>query len=131
MHRKQEEFLHLQRGPNSVYEYIKKFNYLMQYGAHHADTHEKKAELFRKGPSAQLQEHLVLFRDTTFNTLVSDAIDQEGASHANLDAEEKKRVMSGPSRGSARGAPPKYCLVYTPPAGQPRRPPPPQWGHCP
>jgi hypothetical protein len=33
--------------------------------------------------------------------------------------EEKKRKMavSGPSGGNSSGAPPKYCMVYTPPAG--------------
>jgi hypothetical protein len=44
--------------------------------------------------NAQLQECLVLFYNLTFN-----AIDQEGASYACLDVEEKKRkrTMSGPS----------------------------------
>jgi hypothetical protein len=55
------------------------------------DTYEKKADIFRKELNAQLQERLVLFRDLTFDALVSAAIDQEGASCANLDVEEKKR----------------------------------------
>jgi hypothetical protein len=46
MCRKLREFLDLQQGTDSVYEYIKKFNYLAQYGTHHVDTDEKKAELF-------------------------------------------------------------------------------------
>jgi hypothetical protein len=49
------------------------------------------------------------------------------------EAEEKKRkrVMSGPSRGSSSGAPLKYLMIYTPPVGQPRRPPPQFWGNRP
>jgi hypothetical protein len=43
MHRKQQVFLNLQQEPNNFYEYSKKFNYLALYGAHHADTDEKKA----------------------------------------------------------------------------------------
>jgi hypothetical protein len=45
-------------------------------------------------------------------------------------AEEKKRkrAMSGPSGGSSSGAPPKYRMIYTPPAGQPCRPLPQFWG---
>jgi hypothetical protein len=41
-------------------------------------------------------------------------------------AEEKKRkrAVSGPSGGSSSGAPLKYRMIYTPPTGQPRRPPP-------
>jgi hypothetical protein len=37
-----------------VYKYIRKFNYLAQYGTHHIDTNEKKAELFRRGLSLLL-----------------------------------------------------------------------------
>jgi hypothetical protein len=44
MCRKLWEFLDLQQGTDSVYEYIKKFNY----------TDDKKVELFRKGLSLPL-----------------------------------------------------------------------------
>jgi hypothetical protein len=113
----QQEFLDLLQGPNNVYDYNKKFNYFAQYEAHHVDTDEKKAELVRNGLTAQLGECLVLFRDLTFNVLVSATIDQEGASHACMDVEERKRkrAMSGPSGGSSGGAPVKYRMVYTPP----------------
>jgi hypothetical protein len=46
----------LQQGIDSVYENIEKFNYLAQYGTHHVDTDDKKAELFRKGLSLPLQD---------------------------------------------------------------------------
>jgi hypothetical protein len=48
------EFVHLQQGTDSVNEYIRKFNYLQQYGGYHVDTDEKKAELFKNGLSLQL-----------------------------------------------------------------------------
>jgi hypothetical protein len=51
---KLREFLDLQQGTNSVYEHVKKFNYLAQYVTHHVDTDDKKAELFRKGLSLLL-----------------------------------------------------------------------------
>jgi hypothetical protein len=54
MHCKLREFLYLQQGTDSVNEYIQKFNYLQQYGHHHVDTDEKKAELFRNGLSLPL-----------------------------------------------------------------------------
>jgi hypothetical protein len=54
MHYNLREFLNLQQGADSVYEYFKKFNYLAQYGTHHVDTDDKKAELFRKGLSLLL-----------------------------------------------------------------------------
>jgi hypothetical protein len=57
-----------------VYEYIRKFNYRAQYDTHLVDTNEKKAELFRRGLSFPLQDHLVQFCDTSFNALVSATI---------------------------------------------------------
>jgi hypothetical protein len=44
---------------------------------------------------------------------------------------KRKRVVSGPSRGRSSGAPLKYRMIYTPPAGQPRHPPPQFWGNRP
>jgi hypothetical protein len=49
MTHKLQEFLHLQQGSSSVYEYSKKFNHLSQYDSYHADTDEKKKSLFRQG----------------------------------------------------------------------------------
>jgi hypothetical protein len=89
------------------------------------DTNEKKIELFHNGLSIQPQDHLILFPTLSYNALASVVIDQEGTHRVCAEAKEKKRkrVMPGPSGGGSRGAPPKYRLVYTPPAGQPRHPP--------
>jgi hypothetical protein len=78
MHRKLREFLDLQQGTDSVYEYIRKFNYSAQYGTHHVDTDDKKVELFMKGLSLPLQDRLVRLRNMSFNALVSVVIEQEG-----------------------------------------------------
>jgi hypothetical protein len=108
-----------------VYEYLKKFNYLTQYGTHHVDTGEKKAELFRRGLSLPLQERLVQFCDTSFNTLVCAMIAQDGTYQTLLAEEEEKRKsdLSEPSDDSTKGAPPKYCLVYSSSMGKSRVPP--------
>jgi hypothetical protein len=60
MRRKLAEFLDLCQGNRSVYEYIQEFNNLAQYESHHVDTNAKKAELFRKGLTIQLQDCLIL-----------------------------------------------------------------------
>jgi hypothetical protein len=67
------------------------------------------------------------------NELASVVIDQEGTMKACEAAEEKKRkrAVSGPSRGSSNGAPPKYRMIYTPLVGQPCRPLPQFWGNRP
>jgi hypothetical protein len=133
MHRKLVEFLDLHQGNHSVYEYIQEFNNLAQYEGHHVDTDAKKAELLRKGLTIQLQDRLILSQNLLYNELASAAIDQEGKMNACGVAEEKKRkrAVSGPSGGSSSGAPPKYCMIYTPPAGQPCHPPPQFWGNRP
>jgi hypothetical protein len=127
------EFLDLCQGNRSVYEYIQEFNNLAQYGSHHVDSDVKKAELFRKGLTIQLQDRLILSQNLSYNEIASAAIDQEGTMKACEAAEEKKRksAVSGPSGGSSSGAPLKYRMIYTPPAGLPRRPLPQFWGNRP
>jgi hypothetical protein len=127
------EFLDLRQGSLSVYEYIQEFNNLPQYGIHHVDMDEKKAEFFHKGLTIQLQDRLILSQNLSYNELASAAIAQEDTMKACEAAEEKKRkrVVSGPSRGGSSSAPPKYRMIYTPPAGQSRRPPPQFWGNRP
>jgi hypothetical protein len=133
MHRKLAEFLDLHQGNCSVYEYIQEFNNLAQYASHHMDTDAKKAELFHKGLTIQLQDRLILSQNLLYNELASTAIDQEGTMKACEVAEEKKgkRVVSEPFGGSSSDAPPKYRMIYTPPMGQPRRPRPQFWGNRP
>jgi hypothetical protein len=98
---------------------------LAQYGGHHVDSDAKKAELYRKWLNIQLQDHLIQNLNLSDNDLASTAIDQEGIMKACEVAEKKKkkRAMPRTIRGSSSGASPKYYMVYTPPAGQPRRPP--------
>jgi hypothetical protein len=85
MAHKVQEFLHLQHGLSSVYEYNKKFNHLSQYGSYHADTDEKKMSLFCQGLSPVQCEHLTLFRGCTLSELVSSSIEQEDACRARLE----------------------------------------------
>jgi hypothetical protein len=105
---------------------------MAQYGTHHVDIDEKKAELFRRGLSLLLQDRLVKFCDTSFNTLVSVVIAQDGTYQALLEEEEEKRNrdLSEPSDDSTEGAPLKYRLVYTSSAGKSRVPPPPPSPQC-
>jgi hypothetical protein len=105
---------------------------MAQYGTHHVDIDEKKAELFRRGLCLLLQDRLVKFCDTSFNTLVSVVIAQDGTYQALLEEEEEKRNrdLSEPSDDSTEGAPLKYRLVYTSSAGKSRVPPPPPSPQC-
>jgi hypothetical protein len=119
IHHKLAEFLDLRQGNRSVYEYIQEFNNLAQYKIHHVDTDVKKAELFRKVLTIQLQDCLILSQNLSNNELASAPIDQEGTMKACEAIEEKKRkrVVLGSSGGGSSSAPPKYRMIYTPPVG--------------
>jgi hypothetical protein len=86
---------------------------------------EKLAELFRKGLTIQLQDHLILSPDRSYNVLASATIDQEGTMKACAEAEEKKmkRILPESSgSGGSSDAPLKYRIVYIQLIGQPHQP---------
>jgi hypothetical protein len=132
---KLKEFLDLEQGNYSVFDYTRQFNTLAKYGTYHVDTDEKKANLYHAGLTIHLQERLVHLSNLTYNELASAVIDQERMIKAVAEADEKKRKRMMPGSagsGSSSGAPPKYRMVYTPPGGQLRRPQQQQnWGHRP
>jgi hypothetical protein len=122
---KLKEFLDLEQGNHSVFDYTRQFNTLTQYGSYNVDTDEKKANLYHAGLTMHLQERLVQFTSLSYNELATTAIDQERMMKATTEADEKdrKKMLPGSAgSGSSSGAPPKYHMVYTPPGGQLRRP---------
>jgi hypothetical protein len=135
LHSKLKEFLDLEQGNHSVFDYTKQFNTLAQYGSYHVDTDENKANLYHEGLTVHLQEHLGLSPNLSYNELVSAAIDQERLMKAIAEADEKKRKRMMPAsfaNGGSSGAPPKYNMVYAPPRGQLHRPQQQQnWGNRP
>jgi hypothetical protein len=125
LHTKSKEFLDLEQGNRSVFDYMKQFNTLAQYGSYHIDTDEKKANLYHAGLTIHLQERLIQFINLSYNELPSAAIDQERMMKAVAEPDEKKRKKMMPASAdsdSSSVAPPKYRMVYTPPGGQLRRP---------
>jgi hypothetical protein len=121
---KLKEFLDLEQGNHSVFDYMRQFNTLAKYGTYHIDIDEKKANLYRAGLTIHLQERLVHLSSLSYNELTSAAIDQERMMKAVAEANEKKRKRMMPrsaGSGSSSGVPPKYHMVYTPPGGQLRR----------
>jgi hypothetical protein len=122
---KLKEFLDLEQGNHSVFDYTRQLNTLAQYGTYHVNTVEKKANMYHAGLTIHLQERLVHLSSLSYNKLASAAIDQERMMKAVTEADEKKRkrVMHGfDGNGSSSGVPSKYRMVYTPPGGQLHRP---------
>jgi hypothetical protein len=132
---KLKEFLDLEQGNHSVFDYTRQFNTLAQYGTYHVNTDEKMANLYHAGLTIHLQERLVHLSSLSYNKLASAAIDQERMMKTVAEANEKKRKRMMPGSAgisSSSGAPPKYRMVYTPSRGQLRRPQQQQnWGHHP
>jgi hypothetical protein len=132
---KLKEFLDLEQGNDSIFNYMRQFNTLAQYGTYHVDTDEKKANLYHAGLTIHLQERLVHLSNLSYNELASAAIDQKRMMKAVAEADEKKRkrmITGSAGSGCSSGAPPKYRMVYTPHGGQLRRPQQQEnWGHCP
>jgi hypothetical protein len=115
---KLKEFLDLEQGNRSVFDYMRQFNTMTPNCTYHVDTDEKKANMYRAGLIIHLQERLVHLSSLPYNELASAAIDQEMMMKAVAEADEKKRKRMMPGSagsGSSSGAPPKYCMVYTPP----------------
>jgi hypothetical protein len=55
-----KEFLDLEQGKHSVFDYTRQFNTLAQYGSYHVDTDEKKSNLYHERLTVHLQERLGL-----------------------------------------------------------------------
>jgi hypothetical protein len=122
---KLKEFLDLEQGNHTVFNYTRKFNTLAQYGTYHIDIDKKKANLYRAGLTIHLQERLVHLSRLSYHELASAAIDQDRMMKAVAEADEKKRkkLMPGSAgSGSSSNAPLKYRMVYTPPGGKLHRP---------
>jgi hypothetical protein len=135
LHCKLKEFRDLEQGNHSVLDYTRQFNTLAHYRSYHFDTDEKKANMYHVGLTIHLRERLVHLSSLSYNELASAAINQERMMKAIAEADEKKRKRMMPGStgsGSSSGAPSKYCMVYTPPGGQLRRPQQQQnWGNHP
>jgi hypothetical protein len=120
LHSKLKEFLDLEQGNSSVFDYTRQFNTLAQYGTYHIDTDEKKANLYCVGLTIHLQEHLVHLSSLSYNELASAVIDQERMMKVIAEPDEKKRKKLMPGSvgsGSSSGAPPRHRMMYTPPGG--------------
>jgi hypothetical protein len=68
---KLKEILDLEQGNHSVFDYMRQFNTLAQYGSYHIDMDEKKANLYCAGLTIHLQEHLIQFASLSYNEVAS------------------------------------------------------------
>jgi predicted PolB exonuclease-like 3'-5' exonuclease len=97
MDRKLNEFLALTQGNRTELQYAQAFNDLCQYAGYHADTDEKKRDIFRRGLGTKLRERLNTVRANNYNELVNLAISQEDCIMAHMAEKKSKAPVVGPS----------------------------------
>jgi hypothetical protein len=83
------EFIDLEQGNHSVFDYTRQLNTLAQYGSYHVDTDEKKANQYSARLTIHLQECLIQFASLSYNELARAAIDQERMMKAVTEVDEK------------------------------------------
>jgi hypothetical protein len=88
LHMKQEEFMKLKQGGDTVNQYLNKFNHLSQYAIDQVNIDLKKKNCFMRGLNDRLQRKMATCIDLTYGRAVSTAL-----------AVEAKYAGAGKSKG--------------------------------
>jgi hypothetical protein len=91
---KQEEFMKLKQGRDTVTQYLNKFNHLSQYAIDQVNTDIKKKNYFMRGLNDWMQRKMATCMDLTYGRAVSTAL-----------AVESKYTSSGKSKGNRGNRP--------------------------
>jgi hypothetical protein len=118
---KQEEFIRLKQGGDTVMQYLNKFNHLSQYAIDQVNTDLKKKNCFMRGLNGRLQRKMATCLDLTYSRDVTTALAVEaktaghgkskgfGGERSNQGPEKRTRLVIRPfnqNRSSPR--PPSY-----------------------
>jgi hypothetical protein len=121
LHMKQEEFIRLKQGGDTVMQYLNKFNHLSQYAIDQVNTDLKKKDCFMRGLNDRLQRKMPTCLDLTYSRAASTALAVEannaghgkskgfGGERSNQGPEKRTRLVIRPfnqNRSSPR--PPSY-----------------------
>jgi hypothetical protein len=74
LHMKQEEFMRLKQGGDTVMQYLNKFNHLSQYAIDQVNTDLKKKNCFMRGLNDRLQRKMATCLDLSYSRAVSTAL---------------------------------------------------------
>jgi hypothetical protein len=91
---KQEEFMKLKQGGDTVTQYLNKFNHLSQYAIDQVNTDIKKKNYFMGGLNDRMQRKMATCIDLTYGKAVSTAL-----------TVESKYASSGKSKGNGGNRP--------------------------
>jgi hypothetical protein len=123
LHMKQEEFMKLKQGGDTVTQYLNKFNHLSQYAIDQVNTDLKKRNCFMRGLNDRMQRKMATCIDLSYGRAVSTALAVEakyagsgkskgnGGDRPNQGSEKRQRLVIRPfnqNRSSSR--PPSYSF---------------------
>jgi hypothetical protein len=100
LHMKQEEFIRLKQGGDTVMQYLNKFNHLSYYAIDQVNTYLKKKNCFMKGLNDRLQRKMATCLDLTYSRAVSTTLVVEAkiAGHGKSKGFGGERSNQGPEK---------------------------------
>jgi hypothetical protein len=105
---KQEEFMKLKQGGDTVTQYLNKFNHLSQYAIDQVNTDLKKRNCFMRGLNDRLQRKIATGRDLSYSRAISTTLVVEakyagprkskgyGGDRSNQGPEKQQRLVIRP-----------------------------------
>jgi hypothetical protein len=135
LHMKQEKFMKLKQGGDTVTQYLNKFSHLSQYAIDQVNTDLKKRNCFMRGLNDRMQRKMATCIDLSYGRAISTALAVEakytasrkskgyGGDRPNQGSEKRQRLVIrpfNPNRSSPR--PPSYPFkqpVFVRPATAP------------
>jgi hypothetical protein len=97
---KQEEFIRLKQGGDTVMQYLNKFNHLSQYAIDQVNTNMKKKNCFMRRLNDRLQRKMATCLDLTYSRAVSTAlvVEAKTAGHGKSKGFGGERSNQGPEK---------------------------------
>lgn len=121
LHMKQEEFMRLKQGGDTVMQYLNKFNHLSQYAIDQVNTDLKKKNCFMRGLNDRLQRKMATCLDLSYSRAVSTALALEakhtgpgklkgiGGDRSSQGPKKRQRLVIRPfNQNSSSPRPPSY-----------------------
>jgi hypothetical protein len=100
LHMKQEEFIRLKQGGDTIMQYLNKFNHLSLYAIDQVNTDLKKKNCFMRGLNDRLQLKMATCLDLTYSRAVSTtlAVESKNTSHRKSKGFGGDRSNQGPKK---------------------------------
>jgi hypothetical protein len=121
LHMKQEEFMRLKQGGDTVMQYLNKFNHLSEYAIDQVNTDLKKRNCFMRGLNDRLQRKMATCLDLSYSRAVSTTLAVEakhtcpgkskgfGGDRSNQGPEKRQRLVIRPfNQNLSSPRPPSY-----------------------